>query len=346
MSLFIQVFGVVDLRFPSQTTPTPRARRRITRVDNASEPSVDVNMEATSAPASERRIGDTYPPSRLPSIRGDYWAFDKAVLVQRNHKDIDGSLIARHELNDKLVEGTLVLVQLKFVTYIMTDRKTEKGNPMPDKKANSGFLTAGTVNLGTHRFRQFPSVVTGPQVLRREGAINCGVESARYMRAKPPYMRSRSVLEAIDLLHELLIIQKLEWLLSFRLPSPTSASNWGWDTKDPKYTDSAGKQFVPFFLAEGFPLSARVMGWSPITRTNHSRQYHCQTLRFPTSTTVFRLVGALFEAEWSNNEMIHDAGVMAMRRRRDGNGTICSVQMMKGRKNCGCPLCYRHSPNT
>jgi hypothetical protein len=88
----------------------------------------------------ERRIGDTYPPSRLPSIRGDYWAFDKAVLVQRNHKDIDGSLIARHELNDKLVEGTLVLVQLKFVTYIMTDRKTEKGDPMPDKKA-SDLLT-------------------------------------------------------------------------------------------------------------------------------------------------------------------------------------------------------------
>ncbi|KAJ7911415.1 hypothetical protein B0H13DRAFT_1875827 [Mycena leptocephala] len=130
--VFLNILG----RLNGITTSTPRARRRITRVNDTSAPSGDINMEAAPAPASECRIGDPYPPSRLLSIRGDYWALDRAVLVQRDHKDVDGSLIAPHELNDKLVEGTLVLVQLKLVTYIMTDQKMEKGDPMPDKKAS------------------------------------------------------------------------------------------------------------------------------------------------------------------------------------------------------------------
>jgi hypothetical protein len=47
---------------------------------------------------------------------------------------VDGSLIAPHELYEKLVEGTLVLVTASLVTYIITGQTTESGAPKPDKK--------------------------------------------------------------------------------------------------------------------------------------------------------------------------------------------------------------------
>jgi hypothetical protein len=56
---------------------------------------------------SERKIGDKYPPSRLPEVQGSFWALEKAVLSQRDHKDVDGTLIAPWELDAKLTEGTL-----------------------------------------------------------------------------------------------------------------------------------------------------------------------------------------------------------------------------------------------
>jgi hypothetical protein len=43
-------------------------------------------------------------------------------------------LIPPYEINAKLVEGTLVLVQVSLVTYVMVDQKTEKGEPVPNKK--------------------------------------------------------------------------------------------------------------------------------------------------------------------------------------------------------------------
>ncbi|KAJ7861169.1 hypothetical protein B0H13DRAFT_2282515 [Mycena leptocephala] len=48
-------------------------------------------------------------------------------LTQRDYKDSDGSLIAPYKLYDRLTEGTLVLVTVSLVTYIMTDQETDKG---------------------------------------------------------------------------------------------------------------------------------------------------------------------------------------------------------------------------
>lgn len=77
---------------------------------------------------SERRVGDTYPPKKLPDHRGEYFNHSKARLVQRDFKDIDGTLIAPHELYEKLTEGTLILVQVSLVTYIIADDKKKVGS--------------------------------------------------------------------------------------------------------------------------------------------------------------------------------------------------------------------------
>ncbi|KAJ6613266.1 hypothetical protein B0H10DRAFT_1951661 [Mycena sp. CBHHK59/15] len=44
------------------------------------------------------------------------------------------SLIAHHELYRKIIEGTLVLVKVSLVTYIITGQITENGAPKPDRK--------------------------------------------------------------------------------------------------------------------------------------------------------------------------------------------------------------------
>ncbi|KAJ7842469.1 hypothetical protein B0H14DRAFT_3691970 [Mycena olivaceomarginata] len=112
-------------------------RKRITRVISAAETTEvgneDVGMEGTQLPR-ERQVGDKYPPDVLPDHRGSYFAHDKAQLVQRDYRDVDGSLIAPYELYEKLVEGTLVLVTASLVTYIITGQTTERGAPKSDKK--------------------------------------------------------------------------------------------------------------------------------------------------------------------------------------------------------------------
>ncbi|KAJ7704122.1 hypothetical protein B0H17DRAFT_1127126 [Mycena rosella] len=65
---------------------------------------------------------------------GPYFVHDKAQLVQRDYRDSDGSLIAPHELYNKLTEGTLIFVTVLLATYIITDQKAENGAPRPDKK--------------------------------------------------------------------------------------------------------------------------------------------------------------------------------------------------------------------
>jgi hypothetical protein len=72
----------------------------------------------------------------LPEVQGPFYALDKARLFQRDYRDVDNSLIAPWELTTKLIEGTLVLVMVSFVTYVITDQKSERGDPKPDKKAS------------------------------------------------------------------------------------------------------------------------------------------------------------------------------------------------------------------
>ncbi|KAJ7112152.1 hypothetical protein C8R44DRAFT_985147 [Mycena epipterygia] len=112
----------------SNNSSAPRTpRRRITKVDStpndASDGPGDVNMEGSQV--TERKVGDTYPPSKLPEVQGPFYALDKAQLVQRDYRDVDNSLIGPHELTAKLTEGTLVLVMLSFATYVITDQKFE-----------------------------------------------------------------------------------------------------------------------------------------------------------------------------------------------------------------------------
>jgi hypothetical protein len=63
----------------------------------------------------------------LPEVQGPFYALDKARLFQRDYRDVDNSLIAPWELTTKLVEGTLVLVMVSFITYVITDQKSERG---------------------------------------------------------------------------------------------------------------------------------------------------------------------------------------------------------------------------
>ncbi|KAJ6629650.1 hypothetical protein B0H10DRAFT_1939632 [Mycena sp. CBHHK59/15] len=71
----------------------------------------------------------------LPEVQGPFYALDKARLFQRDYRDVDNSLIAPNELTAKLTEGTLVLVMISFATYVITNQKSERGEPKPDKKA-------------------------------------------------------------------------------------------------------------------------------------------------------------------------------------------------------------------
>ncbi|KAJ7833537.1 hypothetical protein B0H14DRAFT_3462676 [Mycena olivaceomarginata] len=117
---------------PSTTTPARTPRRRITKVGSSPNPATtsndvaDVNMETTQV--VERKVGDRYSPDLLPDHQGPYFAHEKAKLVQRDYRDVDGTLIAPHELYSKLTEGSLVLLTVSFATYLMANpgRKTRK----------------------------------------------------------------------------------------------------------------------------------------------------------------------------------------------------------------------------
>ncbi|KAJ7830105.1 hypothetical protein B0H14DRAFT_3716035 [Mycena olivaceomarginata] len=116
----------------SNNPSAPRTpRRRITKVDStstdASDVPGDVDMVSSQATAAERKFGDTYPSSMLPEVQGPCYALDKARLFQRDYRDVDNSLIVPWELTTKLVEGTLVLVMVSFITYVITDQKSERG---------------------------------------------------------------------------------------------------------------------------------------------------------------------------------------------------------------------------
>ncbi|KAJ7791030.1 hypothetical protein B0H14DRAFT_3161100 [Mycena olivaceomarginata] len=106
----------------SNNPSAPRTpRRRITKVDSTSTDASDVPGDVDMvlrAHRPPRKVGDTYPSSMLPEVQGPFYALDKARLFQRDYRDADNSLIAPWELTRKLVEGTLVLVMVSFVTYV------------------------------------------------------------------------------------------------------------------------------------------------------------------------------------------------------------------------------------
>ncbi|KAJ7913839.1 hypothetical protein B0H13DRAFT_1873581 [Mycena leptocephala] len=123
-------------------------RRRITKIedDDAEAPS-DVSMEDSSS-----------------AVRGPFYALERSQLRQHDYRNSDGTLISPLEINSVLTPGTLVLVMLKFILYVMRDQKTEKGEPKPNKKASwviifswTSFesLTAVTVNRSSQRSQLF-----------------------------------------------------------------------------------------------------------------------------------------------------------------------------------------------
>ncbi|KAF8178356.1 hypothetical protein K438DRAFT_1938778 [Mycena galopus ATCC 62051] len=137
--VLVRLHSTFEVPQGSNNPSAPRTpRRRITKVDStstdASDAPGDVDMGSSQATAAERKVGDTYLSSMLPEVQGPFYALDKARLFQRDYRDVDNSLIAPWELTTKLVEGTLVLVMVSFITYVMTDQKSERGDPKPDKK--------------------------------------------------------------------------------------------------------------------------------------------------------------------------------------------------------------------
>ncbi|KAF8146355.1 hypothetical protein K438DRAFT_2028304 [Mycena galopus ATCC 62051] len=107
---------------------TPRKRIAMVEEDITEPPAENIEMEVT-----ERKIGDLIPPSVLPEIRGDCFGLVKSRLVQRDYKDMEGKLISLAELNSKLTEGTLILVMVKFATYIMKDQNKKVYHVLIDK---------------------------------------------------------------------------------------------------------------------------------------------------------------------------------------------------------------------
>ncbi|KAJ7776485.1 hypothetical protein DFH07DRAFT_980635 [Mycena maculata] len=124
-------------RTPTSAPSTPRRRvMRVGTTTTLSETSENVgDVEMAALPqVTERKVGDTYPPSTLSDVQGPAFQSEKAVLTQRDYHDLNGNLIAPGVLYGTLTEGTLVLVTVSFVTYIMTDQKTDRGLPASDKK--------------------------------------------------------------------------------------------------------------------------------------------------------------------------------------------------------------------
>jgi hypothetical protein len=78
-----------------------------------------------------------YPPERLPEVQGSFYALERVQLREHEYRNSDGNLISPPEIRSVLTPGTLVLVMLKFIVYVIRDQKTEKREPKPNKKASS-----------------------------------------------------------------------------------------------------------------------------------------------------------------------------------------------------------------
>ncbi|KAJ7873129.1 hypothetical protein B0H14DRAFT_2569952 [Mycena olivaceomarginata] len=137
MVLLARLHQTYDVPDNKGTSLTPR--KRIIKVDTAPGSSQQATDEMTDAAPvaedpTERKVGDKYPTSDLPDHAGRFFNHQSAELTQRPYFNIDGSLIAPSELYSTLTEGTLVLVNLTAVTYVMTGMTLDSGKPIPDKK--------------------------------------------------------------------------------------------------------------------------------------------------------------------------------------------------------------------
>ncbi|KAJ6448802.1 hypothetical protein C8R45DRAFT_947724 [Mycena sanguinolenta] len=173
------------------------------------DPPGEIDMDVVSTTA-ERKIGDLYDPALLPEVRGSRFKLQFSRLVQRDYKDIDGTLICPLDLNAKLTEGTLVLVMLKFVTYVMKDQKNKKGEPQPDKKAGAfNFDSLCIYHALIHKLRILdygngakfiPPVPTAPKSRfspqtptkrQRDAAANAAFDSFGCKTSPSPTKRTR-----------------------------------------------------------------------------------------------------------------------------------------------------------
>ncbi|KAJ7611287.1 hypothetical protein FB45DRAFT_1037619 [Roridomyces roridus] len=142
ITIVLKLHPTFELPASAASTPaTPRSRRRITRApsptdeeppkDSVADAEGDVDMDGC------RTVGDKYPATVFPEIRdasSKIWkATNKVVAPQREYKDIDGSLIAPHELRNKFTEGTLVLVIVELVTYVIKDQGKKIYHVLADK---------------------------------------------------------------------------------------------------------------------------------------------------------------------------------------------------------------------
>ncbi|KAJ7931851.1 hypothetical protein B0H13DRAFT_2308239 [Mycena leptocephala] len=161
-------------------------RRRITKIedDDAEAPS-DVSMEDSSS--AERKIGDLYPPERLPEVRGPFYALERSQLRQHDYRNSDGTLISPPKIKSVLTPGTLVLVMLKLILYVMRDQKTEKGEPKPNKKASLSYSPVPTVPaIGDHHFS--PST---PTKKARDDAADAAFDSFGSGASPSPSKRAK-----------------------------------------------------------------------------------------------------------------------------------------------------------
>ncbi|KAJ7762268.1 hypothetical protein B0H14DRAFT_2633952 [Mycena olivaceomarginata] len=105
----------------------PRERNRNRPRTSTSSATVQSNipMQATTP---TRQVGDTYDPDMFSEHRGDY--FDHSLdikIIQRDHRDVDNSLIPPWELKKILTEETFFSAQVTLQTYIFS------GNGVPNK---------------------------------------------------------------------------------------------------------------------------------------------------------------------------------------------------------------------
>ncbi|KAJ7826123.1 hypothetical protein B0H14DRAFT_3725205 [Mycena olivaceomarginata] len=126
-----KAFDIMFLKLePTYEKPSNRNVRESEEPRERNRPSTsifqkDADMQAAT-PA--RKVGDTYDPDMFSEHRGDFFDHSSDIkLVQRDHQNVDKSLIAPFELKNVLTEGTFFSAQVTLHTYIFY------GNGIPNK---------------------------------------------------------------------------------------------------------------------------------------------------------------------------------------------------------------------
>lgn len=69
--------------------------------------------------AYQLSVGAFYPPDLLPDHQGPYFQHNKSKLVQLDVCDIENDLVAPWNMYNKLQPGTLVLITMKLIIWII-----------------------------------------------------------------------------------------------------------------------------------------------------------------------------------------------------------------------------------